>query len=136
MVAYQSYWSMVLRVNDPPNPADPEIPQRTTGDRLAALITLIQQNAMEGKSYRLPPDAKYEHDARVVSVAGDRAVVSDCNVDDGLIVNTATGEVVDAQVVTLSIEARLTRENGLWKVVSIDITDQQQGVAACAGSSS
>jgi hypothetical protein len=62
--AYQAYWRMVIRVNDPPKPADPEIPLRTTGEQLVILIKQVQENEQNNLIIRRPSGSVYEHRER------------------------------------------------------------------------
>lgn len=130
--AYDAYWAMFLRVSDPPNPADPEIPQRATGNRLVALIEALQRNAQEQTVIRLPEMALYEHNPEVVTLEADRAEIRDCSIDDGLLIRSTTGEVLNDVVATHLIESILRLEWGAWKVAESNIVERWEGVAGCA----
>ncbi|HRW42149.1 MAG TPA: hypothetical protein P5193_11430, partial [Microthrixaceae bacterium] len=63
---------------------------------------------------------------------GDRAVVQECVVDDGLVVSRDTGEVVDDSVSTHNVQAEMLRVDGVWKVSEARLLQQFEGVAGCA----
>ena len=68
----------------------------------------------------------------VVEIDGDRAVVQECVVDDGLVVSRDTGEVVDDSVSTHNVQAEMLRVDGVWKVSEARLLQQFEGVAGCA----
>ena len=123
---------MFLAANDPPDETHPMLDEVATGAAYEALFEAAQANRLGGRVLRLPEDSVSRHDAEVVSISGDRAVVRDCNVDDGLVVDADSGEVLDDDVVTRLGTATLVREDGRWKVARTRVRQTWEGVAGCA----
>ena len=129
--AYLAYWDMYFRVNDPPNPDDPQITELTTGPALPALLDIIHTNASQGLVFRLPANGVGKHTVKVLSVDGTTATLQDCSVDDGQVIRASSGEVVNGDVVTKLINATLTNDSGQWKVSQYDFVQRTPGVAEC-----
>ena len=68
----------------------------------------------------------------MIEIDGDRAVVQECVVSDGVVVRRDTGEVVNDEVNTHNVQAELTRVDGVWKVSSARLLQRFEGVAGCA----
>lgn len=135
IAAYRGYVTAVIRANDPPNPGDPLLEVYATGAQLAAARAAIAQKMKDGVVVRTAANSVAETRwVRVLTVSGDTATIAACNVSDGGVVNAATGAPVGPQgVVTLSVNATLTREaGGVWRVSTLGFGSQWQGVAGCA----
>jgi diguanylate cyclase (GGDEF)-like protein len=130
--AYLDYWAMVLRVNNPPNPADPEIQKLTTGRALVTLIKSVQENDAAGVRLQLPDGAKYRHRVEVRSIGVDTASIYDCLVDDINVVAIADGVVRNDKLVTREVLATLAKEDGRWKVFDATRGERWEGIAGCA----
>lgn len=130
--AYLAHWDAWEGAT---NPADPEFPglmETQTGPALQAAVDQIVAWKASGRVAYDPENSISETRAEVVSVDSAEAVVRDCNVDDGLVVIAATGEVVNDRVQTLLFEAHMVIEDGRWKLSSLLIEDEWEGVAGCA----
>jgi len=132
--AYQGYWKAILAANDPPDQFNPDLKKYATGDAYTSVFNAAQANRVQGHALRLPPDSRSRHDAKVMSVANGQATVSDCAVDDGLVVNIATGEVLNNEVTTRRVTATLLLVEGAWKVSTTHTEESWKGVAGCAAS--
>lgn len=132
LAAYLSYWEMVIRVNDPPNPSDAEIPKRTTGDQLVLLIQTLQENEAKHRVIRRPANSRSVHRPRVTSIESGRATIEDCAIDDLVVSNSQTGEVVDDDIVTVRIVSVMVIEQGEWKVSEAQLGPRMPGVSECA----
>lgn len=130
--AYQGYWDAIIEANSPPDPTHPALKRYATGEAYESVFEAAQTNRVANRALRLPEDARYEHRAEVVSIEGDTATVRDCSIDDLLVVNTETGEVVNDEVVTRLSTGTLVRENGTWKVADSEVERTWEGVAGCA----
>jgi len=133
--AYLAYWDMYLRVNNPPSPDDPQIAQLTTGPALPALRDLIVTNRAQGLVLQAPAGGPGPHVVTLQSVDGSVAKLSDCTVDNLVVVRVSTGEVVNGNVVTKLISATLVNDAGTWKVSQYDFLQRWDGVTSCDASS-
>ncbi len=130
--AYLAYWDMYLRVNDPPNPDDPQIQQLTTGPALPALLEIINANLAQGFAIRAPGGGAGEHVLSDMAVDGDTASLQDCVVDNLVVIRVTDGTVVNDNVATKLLDATLVREGGSWKVSDYIFSQRWEGVAGCA----
>lgn len=131
LAAYQGYWDTWLAANDPPDPAHPDLDRYYTGVSLERARRSIADNAERGRVLRLPSGSRYEHRAAVRSIDGDRAVVDDCAIDDGHVIDAATGEVLDAEVVTERLRAELVLTLGHWLVIDVELIGEWDGAVSC-----
>jgi len=131
--SYTAYWDAILAANDPPDPFAPGLREHASGAAFDAVFETTQANKVASRAVRLPEGSVYAHRVEVVAVEGDRAVVRDCAVDDAVVVQLDTGEVLDADVVTRQSTATLAREGGAWKVADSAVEQVWEGVAGCAG---
>jgi hypothetical protein len=129
--AYLAYWRMVDRVNNPPNPADPEIAQRTTGDELVFLIQRLQTNETNHIVIRAPEGSRSRHRPEIVDLSSDRATIRDCAIDDLVVSNQQTGEILDDDLVTILVSSVMVREQGVWKVSQAELGAKTPGESNC-----
>ncbi len=132
MTAYLGYWDAIREANDPPDEFHPALERYATGAAYESVFEAAQTNRLAGRALRLPEGSVSEHRAEVVSVDGDTATVRDCSVNDGLVVNVETGEIVNDAVVTRLITGTLHRVDGMWKVATTRVKQMWEGVAGCA----
>lgn len=130
--AYQGYWDAVDAANDPPDQFHPALKRYATGEAYESVFNAAQTNRLAGRALRLPEGSVSEHRAEVVSIDGDTAMVRDCAIDDGLVVEIESGEVLDDDVVTRLVTGTLERVDGQWKVSHTRIDQRWDGVAGCA----
>jgi hypothetical protein len=127
---YLAFWDMAVRLAEAPDPADPELTKRASGDALDDLVKgLTTLKAADQHSVFGP---RYTHDVLSVQINGKKATVEDCAVDDSKIVDASTGEVVDQSVVTERLEVELVQsDNNSWLVNSSSRKDAREGAVAC-----
>lgn len=130
--AYQGYWNAILEANDPPSEQHPALGRFATGEAFESVFEAAQTNRLAGRALRLPADSISEHRAEVTSIDGDTAAVRDCAIDDGLVVDVESGDVVNDEVVTRLATGTLQRVDGQWKVATTRVEESWQGVAGCA----
>jgi hypothetical protein len=134
LAAYQRFWKVWVAANDPPNPDDPEIADVETGHQLTGTIQAIQDKRALGEVVRLPPHSRYRHNATVqIASNGTVAAVSDCAVDDSILSNAATGQIIDNQIETQMIAATMTLTPQGWKVLDTRYLKTWPGVVSCSG---
>lgn len=128
--AYLAYWEMGARLLEAPDPDDPEIPERASGEALADLVAGLE--ALKSANLRSELGSQYAHNVIGVEVENDgRAVVDDCAVDDSRLVDAATGEVVEQSVVTELIRVTMLRDGDRWRADSSVQVDAWEGAVEC-----
>lgn len=130
---YVGYWNARFNANaGVPNPDDPALRHFATGRQLDAVVAETQSNLDSGVAFERAAEPHNIQRVTVVEIDGDRAVVQECVVDDGLVVSRDTGEVVDDTVSTHNVQAEMLRVDGVWKVSEARLLQQFEGVAGCA----
>ena len=130
---YVGYWNARFNANaGVPNPDDPALRDFATGRQLDAVVAETQSNLDSGVAFERATEPHNIQRVTVVEIDGDRAVVQECVVDDGLVVSRDTGEVVDDSVSTHNVQAEMLRVDGVWKVSEARLLQQFEGVAGCA----
>jgi hypothetical protein len=129
---YEGYWDARFAANSPPNPDDPGLREYATGAQLDHVIAETQANLNAGVELRRPDDPADFQEISVLSVDGDRAVVQECVVNDGLVVETGTGTVVDDSVATYNVRGDMQRVDGKWRLATANQVQRWEGVAGCA----
>ncbi|HEV7657942.1 MAG TPA: hypothetical protein VGP36_24850 [Mycobacteriales bacterium] len=114
--ATKSYWSMVVRLAEKPNPADPEITAFSVSPQRDTLLTLFTNIKQQGITQRGPIDGS----ATVVAVKGAKATASTC-LDQTLVRvydragKPRPGSSGSKQQFTVSLEL----EDGSWRVSQV-----------------
>lgn len=130
---YVGYWNARFNANaGVPNPDDPALRDFATGRQLDAVVAETQSNLDSGVAFERAAEPHNIQRVTVVEIDGDRAVVQECVVDDGLVVSRDTREVVDDSVSTHNVQAEMLRVDGVWKVSEARLLQQFEGVAGCA----
>jgi hypothetical protein len=130
---YIGYWDARFAANSgTPNPDDPALREYATGDQLDAVIAETRTNLEQGVAFRRADDPAEFQRVTVVEVDGDRAVVQECVVSDGVIVRRDTGAVVDDDVATHNVRGELEQVDGVWRVSAARLVQRWEGVAGCA----
>lgn len=128
--AYEDYRDMGARLLEAPDPADPEIPLRTTGKAQADLVAGLQGLKETGRRFELGP--AYMHDVlSVVIQDASQATASVCVVDDAALLEGPTGQVVAEGVTTALWEVSLVLLDGEWRVEAVDEGEPKEGVKRC-----
>ncbi len=128
--AVADYYAMVVLLVQAPDPADPEIAQRATGTNLDRLASNLTQYATLGHVVQRGPNMGQTLIGAEVS--GDRATVDVCSVDDSVLIEAATGRVINDDVVTRVITYRLERVDATWLVAETTSGQSWEGVSDCA----
>ncbi|MCB1283395.1 MAG: hypothetical protein R2689_05730 [Microthrixaceae bacterium] len=133
---YIAYWEARFAANSgTPNPDDPALREYATGAQLDAVIAETQSNLDNGLALQRRDDPANIRRVTVVSIEGDRAVVQECFVDDGLVVRRDTGEAVNDTIATHNVRGELDRVDGVWRVAEARLIQRWEGVAGCAAGS-
>lgn len=130
---YIAYWAARFEANSgTPDPDDPALREYATGVQLDAVIAETQSNLDQGLAFQRAAEPHDYQRVSVVELEGDRAVVQECVVSDGVIVRRATGEVVNDEVATHNVRGELSRVDGDWRVSEARLVQRWEGVAGCA----
>ena len=130
---YVGYWTARTAANTGvPNPADPALSEFATAEQLSVVVAETQANLDDGLSFRPADQPANFREVRVVSIAGDTAVVQECVVDDGLVVRRDTGEIINDSVTTQNVRGELHRVDGVWRLAAASVIQSWEGVSGCA----
>lgn len=132
---YVAYWDArhaVLSGDALPDPNDPRLAAHAVGNQLAIVTTEVQRYHDEGRRVARPTVPADHQVVTVVSVDGDTAEVQECFVDDGMILDRATGAVLEDGVVTINMLGTMHRVDGAWKLAEVTVIQHWEGVAGCA----
>ena len=133
---YVGYWDARFDANSgTPDPNDPALRQYATGAQLDAVLAETQTNLDQGLAFRRAANPADIQRITVVEVNGDRAVVQECVVSDGVIVQRDSGEIVNDEVTTHNVRGEMQRVEGVWRVSSAQLVQRWEGVAGCARAS-
>jgi hypothetical protein len=131
--AYIAYREMARRLLQAPDPADPEIAQRSTGTARERLEAVLNDLVASGDAAREGPTRS--RTILSVEVSGDEATVRACLVDESGRFDAATGEAVEPMAVGTIIDtASLRRDEGVWRVASLKLPspdERWEGVHSC-----
>lgn len=123
--AYRGFDAMLARLNPAPDPDDPEIAQRTTGEFRAQIERVMADRRARRLAVRTGPD--YGPREIVTTVSGESATLQTCYVDQAAIVNVTTGAEVNAmRSVTEHQTLTFVREGGAWKLRRLVIDHDAQ----------
>ena len=106
--------------------------QFAEGEALSNLNEDVQGFYEAGRATR--PGEEGLGDVRVgfVDARSSAASAVACEVNDGVLYEVATGNVVNDDVVTRELEIFLTMQDGVWKLESVRGIEQWDDVAGCA----
>jgi hypothetical protein len=119
-------------LSDPPNPSDPLLAQTMVDPMLAQTVKLAGEWRGTGQASKYPPDSVHRITLISGSVSGNQATIESCNVDDGIVYEPASGQVVNDKVTTVHDRATLMLVDGAWKLATREQVEKWEGVAGCA----
>ena len=128
--AVMAYEAMASRLIQAPDPNDPEIAERATGENRSHLEAHLQELVALGRAGQLGPNTRQT--VLHTEVSGDQATVEVCSVDDGVLIEVATGRVLNDDVVTDHSVVTLERSDGAWLVAQRSRIATWDGVTDCA----
>lgn len=127
------YWEVWLAVGDPPDPSSPALSEVMTGEALAREVENLEKKIALGDSRRQPANSRFDHLTLTVVVRGDAATVTECVVDDMVVLDTDDGTIRNSAVATFVLEKSVLRSEGIWKIERSSILQQDDGVRPCGG---
>jgi hypothetical protein len=133
--AYLAYHEAVLEAaSDPVTPDLPELQQLTVGDQQRIVTRNLEDLQSRGQAVRPGNESLSSHQVRSAELQQDGSIVIvDCEVDDAIVYDIQTGRVIDDDVVTRLVEARMVREAGNWRLSLSTITEEWDGANECSG---
>ena len=133
---YIAYWKARFAANTgTPNPHDPTLAEFATGAQLDGVVAETQANLDAGRAFKERPDPANFRRVTVVSVSGEDAVVQECFVDDGLVIQRDTSAVINDTIATQNVRGELRRVDGRWRVSGSSLVQRWEGVGGCAAAS-
>lgn len=127
--AYLAFADMGTRLLQAPNPEDPEIAQRASGEALGDLVDGLTTLRASNQRYELGP--AYGQEVLGVSVTADSATAEVCVIEDSSRVEATTGEEIARGVTTSRWSATLLRTDQGWLVDEITEEENWDGEVAC-----
>jgi len=114
--AAKSYWSMVVRLAEKPDPADPEIATLSVAPQMDQLVTLFTNTKAQGIVQRGPIDGS----VTVAAVTGATATAATC-LDQTLVrlYDRAGKPRPGSSGSVQQFSVRLERTGGAWKVSTV-----------------
>jgi hypothetical protein len=132
LAAVDGFIESTFTINDPPDPDHPDLARYRTGQVREAAVEGTRERQSRGQAFRLPPNSIYEHRPTIVNVEPTRAVVQNCVVDDGQLVDIASGTVLDGTIVSKLFVTTLDLVEDVWKVAGNSVVEEWPGVSGCA----
>ncbi|KAA0235951.1 MAG: hypothetical protein EDR02_02000 [Actinobacteria bacterium] len=133
IASYIGFWDARFAANSgTPNPDDPALREVATGEQLETVINETRANLEQGLAFRPADDPANIQQVTVIEVDGDRAVVQECVVTDGVIVRRDSGQIVNDEVATHNVRGELLLVDGVWRVSLARLVQRWEGVAGCA----
>ena len=134
--AYRNYWDANFKAGEIPDPASPLLGVYATRTQLQAAASDLEKLRQQGLAGRAVPNSIARRQITVASVQGDTARLTDCAVDDSIIVRADSGKPAydypPGKASTTLFTAEMVREGGTWKVASLNRDKRWEGVAGCA----
>ena len=115
-----------------PNPDDPRLAEYASGEELTVVVANTATRRDAGQAIRAGDAGLADIGVGFVSADVSSASVGACAVDDGVIYDLTSGEIVNDDVVTHNYQIDLELIDGDWKVSRIARIQQWEGVAGCA----
>jgi hypothetical protein len=130
---YNLFWAARFDANQvPPNPDAPALADYATGQQLEQVRAETRRNLQDRVAVRHAANSIRRSSAKVIDLGADEATVQECVVDDDVVYRYSTGEVVNSEVATHSVEGAMQRVDGVWKLASARLLQRWEGVAGCA----
>lgn len=128
--AYLAFWEMFVRLAEAPDPTDPEITDRASGEALGNLVDGL--TTLQSSNQRSDFGRRYRHDVLMVDLTDDStAVLEDCAVDDSRVVDVSTGRTVAEGLVTEHLQATLILSGNQWRVDRTSRLNSWNGEVSC-----
>ncbi len=119
-------------VSDPPDPGSPAL-VATVGDPLLTEFRNVAATWLGfGQAARYPENSVHATHPMSVEVSGDTATAEICAVDDSVLYEPGSGNVLNDEVITTRIRADFKLVASAWILTGRERVESWQGVAGCA----
>ncbi|MGH9117142.1 MAG: hypothetical protein ACRD0A_04475 [Acidimicrobiales bacterium] len=119
-----------------PDPDHPALAATHTQPMLDVRRALMIALLGDGRIMRLPANSQYRNAFESIEFPPEPertvAIVTVCTVDDGEVVDVATGQVIAGGAGTVQWRAAMRLENGVWQLAERQELGRWPGVAGCA----
>ncbi len=134
--AYRNYWDANFKAGEIPDPSSPLFFAYATDQQARRAASDLEELRQQGLAGRQVANSISRRQVSVLAVQGDTAQLTDCAVDDSIVVQADTGEpafeYTPGKASTTLFNAQMVRENGSWKVASLTRQQRWEGVGGCA----
>jgi hypothetical protein len=132
--AYLAYWDAYTKATS--EPVDPQLPamqQLMTGDHQRVVTRDLEDRRARGEAARLPTDSRLRHEILSAELQSDGSVrITECEVNDVVIYNIASGAVLNDDVVTKLATATMVNEDGSWRIADSTVLRRWAGAVECS----
>jgi hypothetical protein len=116
----------------PVSPELPELQDLVTGNQQALVTRNLEQLQANGQAVRLPAPSQVRQEPKLVELQADGSVeITSCEVDDSVVYEVATGDVINDDVVTNLISTTMVNQNNAWKLAFSERTKRWPGTVEC-----
>lgn len=115
-----------------PDPDDPTLAATHVDPMLTEVKNINAQWLGFGQAGRFPEGSISRTDPLSIDIVGDQATVETCGVDDSVVYDVATGNVINDDIVTVRASSTLERDGDHWKLATRSELERWEGVAGCA----
>jgi hypothetical protein len=133
LAAYQGYWDTVSAAGEEADPGHAALEDYASDAALAGVTESLDRLRELGRVTELPIASRTQHQATILNIDGDRAVLTDCSIDDGMLVDRTSGRVLNDAIATWSYRVSLARAGGRWRVSYVEVVDKKDGATSCDG---
>lgn len=130
--AYQEALTAEIEASEVPDPSDPRLAATHLDPLLQQVHEQIMGRRIIGQVAKRPANSKSATTILAVTIDAATATVSECTVDDGVVIEVATGRVINDKVATIKRTATMQLDEGTWKVVKRLNEQEWEGIAGCA----
>jgi hypothetical protein len=131
--AYLAYWDAYMDATA--EPVDPQLPamqELMTGDHQRAVTRDLADRQARGEATRLPTNSLLTHEILSAELQADGSVhITECEVNDAIVYNVASGVVINDDIVTKLATATMVDERDGWKVADSTVVRRWPGAVSC-----
>jgi hypothetical protein len=133
--AFLDYHRAVLEAaSEPVTPGLPKLQDLMTNEQQRIVTRNLADLDASGRAVRVGVQSLSRHDIRSADLQVDGSVlIVDCEIDDAVVYEVGTGEVIDDDIATRLVEARMVYEAPTWKLALSRITKEWRGAGECSG---
>jgi hypothetical protein len=131
--AYLAYWDAYVEATE--EPVDPQLPAMQslmTGDHQRVVTRDLEDRQARGEAARLRTNSRLRHEILSADLQLDGSVhITECEVNDAIIYDIASGAVINDDVVTKLATASMVDEGGSWKIADSTVVRRWPGAVEC-----